>query len=875
MKKLLVATLVSLLIIHSVSIACLAGVLSPDLQSALQPSAPSEEVSVIITLSDHADLSLIKEEKDKHLKRSRIIQELKDKADRTHGPLKAFLEGRGSKRIVPLWIINGIAATVPAWMISELADFPGVDGVDLDFVIEAPPVTLAAAAPPEWNISAINAPDLWNIGFAGSGTVVANTDTGVDIFHPDLNSKWRGGTNSWFNPYSDPANAGQCAIPNNCFPCELSSSTPCDINGHGTGTMGIMVGGSAGGTAIGVAPDAKWIAVKVLNDAGRGPSSIILLGFQWMLDLPPAEAPDVVNNSWGFDPGVCNTTFQNSINTMKTAGIAVVFAAGNSGPSPATSVSPGNNEGAFAVGATDIDNTIASFSSRGPSPLVAGCGNGSIFPHVVAPGVNVRTSDITSGGLFPNSYVNVFGTSFSGPHAAGAMALLLGAFPSLTPTELGASLEQRALDLGTPGPDNNYGYGLIDIANAYKAAFNTINGNVPEIASLPSSYNFGNVEILSSPSNLFTIVNRGTADLSITNVSITGPDSSEFIKQNAGDACSGQTLPSLSSCSVPVMLSPTSVGPKSAALSIQSNDPLQSVLDVSLIASVFAHIPGTTVSAPALTWDSTAQKLYIAVRGGNGGNIWIGSISSTGTFNNDWTQIPGATSDAPAIAWNPANGKLQIAVKGANTHNLFVANMNADGTGFSGYTQITPITGGTTLSAPAIAWNSTTNRLQIAVRGNGNGIYVGNVAFDGTGFGGWTQLSGATSAAPSIAWNPVTGKVQLVVKGNFTNNIFVGNVNSDGTGFSGWTLNPGGTSTSPSLAWNAAAQESDVAVRGINSNNIWVGSIDSSGVFNNDFTQVAGAASPSAPSAAFNSLDNKLHILIRKAGNTIEEWAIQ
>ncbi len=439
-----------------------AGEISPDLQSILQSSTPFEEIPVIITLSDQVDLSRLKEETNKDVLRAAIVNELKNKAGLTQGPLMALLSSGGIQRIISFWIINGIAATLPAGLITAIANFPGVERISLDAVIEAPPVVATAAATPEWNISAIKAPDLWNLGFTGTGAVVASMDTGVDISHPDLNANWRGGTNSWFNPYSDPANAGQCAIPNNCSPCELSSSTPCDVVGHGTGTMGVMVGGSAGGTAIGVAPDAKWIAVKIFNDAAtpHATTSIILLCFQWIINLPAGEAPDVVNNSWGEENrNGCDTTFQASIQALKAAGISVVFAAGNvGGGSLLSSTSPANNAGSFAVGATDINNTIAFFSSRGPSAC-----DGSIFPHIVAPGVNIRLAAPGS------NYTSESGTSFSAPHVAGAMALLLSAFPNLTPSHLEITLEQTAAPLGGTVPNNTYGYGLIDLIAAYDA----------------------------------------------------------------------------------------------------------------------------------------------------------------------------------------------------------------------------------------------------------------------------------------------------------------------------------------------------------------------------------------------------------------------
>jgi bacillopeptidase F len=441
-----------------------AGVISSELQSVLQSLERHEEVPVIITLQDKADIKALKREfKDRHLMRAGLINALKSKADATQGPVRSFLETARAKKIKQFWIINGIAASVPARLIPEIAQFPGIESVILDTVIHAPEVMPAEVTLPEWNIDRVRAPDLWSFGIKGQGVVVANMDTGVDYLHPDLYYRWRGGGNSWHNFFSSPANSFLCRIPGNCSACELSSLTPCDLNGHGTGTMGVIAGGDAGGTAIGAAPDTKWIAVKMLNDKGVGSTSSAIDGFQWLFDLGES-APDVINNSWGFAPGQCFSGLQSIIHTLREAGIAVVFSAGNSGPYPSTSVSPANYPESFSVGATDMNDLIAGFSSRGPSAC-----DETVYPEVVAPGVNIRTTDLTFGGVFPDSYVNVSGTSFSAPHVAGAVALLRTAFPGATVSEIEASLSSSstATDLGKVGPDYTYGYGLINVREAF------------------------------------------------------------------------------------------------------------------------------------------------------------------------------------------------------------------------------------------------------------------------------------------------------------------------------------------------------------------------------------------------------------------------
>jgi len=446
MKKFTYLILNCFLLVVIGAVAASAGDESRDLQKALQSLGPDDEIAVIVRLSDKADISPFKH-KDKGRRRADIIKALKDKAEKTQGPVKIFLEKKKAKKIKSLWVINGIAAAVPASLVNDLANFPGVEAVTLDAVVHVPVVTAGTAAAPEWNISAVHAPDLWNMGYTGQGIVVANMDSGVYLDHPDLQGKWRGGMNSWYDPNGE-------------HPLE-----PYDAHGHGTGTMGIMVGGDAGGSFIGVAPGAQWIAVKIYNDAGDASYSAIHQGFQWLLDpdenRDTDDAPDVVNNSWGLEPNhSCLTEFQPDVQALKSSGIALAFSAGNDGPNPSTGVSPANYPESFSVGAIGDTNIIANFSSRGPSAC-----DGSIFPHVVAPGMNVKTADLYVG--IPGAYATVSGTSFAAPHVAGAMALLLSAFPDAIASELEEAIKSSAADLGPSGPDNDSGYGLLDVYKAY------------------------------------------------------------------------------------------------------------------------------------------------------------------------------------------------------------------------------------------------------------------------------------------------------------------------------------------------------------------------------------------------------------------------
>jgi uncharacterized repeat protein (TIGR01451 family) len=278
--------------------------------------------------------------------------------------------------------------------------------------------------------------------------------------------------------------------------------------------MGLMVGGQGNnGNDFGVAPEAKWIAVKMFNDVGTGTTAGIHAGFQWLLDPDgnpaSADAPHVVNNSWTFgNPNSCNLTFQADLQALRAAGILPVFAAGNSGPNASTSYSPANYPEALAVGAINDSSIIYTLSSRGPRPSSSNCNDGTVFPEVVAPGVNIYTAY-----LGPTYYTaSATGTSFATPHVVGVLALLLDAAPNLTVAQQEAALLNSTVDLGAVGPDNSYGQGRIDALAAYQSLFDL---SVSQSASASS--------ITVNNSLTYTMVITNNGPLTATTVTLTDP----------------------------------------------------------------------------------------------------------------------------------------------------------------------------------------------------------------------------------------------------------------------------------------------------------------------------------------------------------------
>jgi bacillopeptidase F len=564
------------------------------LATELDRIGPGEKIPVIVRLAGAPDLQtlavpVMAKGPVRAQARAHLIRTLRGRAEQSRAPLRPLLQRHGVNNPKELWLINGLALDATAELIAELAARPEVASINYDEVIQLPRVVPAADSnqnAAEDNLDLVNAPALWAQGFTGQGVTVAIVDSGVDVQHPDLATRWRGGSNSWFNGV-----AATCST-FACTPCDANTVTPCDYLdtredpqgiAHGTGVAGVAVGGNAGGTAIGVAPGAQWIAAKIFRSDNTAPASGIHAAAQWLLDPDgnPAtdDAPDIVNGSWGIPPeGNCFREFEIDVQALKNAGIAVAFAAGNSGPAANTSISPGNYPASFAVGSVgnsfNVQSTVISdFSGRGPSP----CDN-SIFPEVVAPGF-VRTADFSSGGS--GLYVSLAGTSFSTPHATGVMALLLSALPGASVADLENALTQSATDLGTVGPDNAYGFGLLDAQKALD--FLTGEPNIEVTDSLLPAIDrllaFGHVAPGTAVTATLLVRNAGSAPLALGTVDISGVAAPFAIVNNP---CNNAQLPAGGNCTITVRFAPTAFGPFSGAIGIPSSDPDEATVAVNL-----------------------------------------------------------------------------------------------------------------------------------------------------------------------------------------------------------------------------------------------------------------------------------------------------
>ena len=444
-----------------------------------------DQQKMIISLADKVDVFALKKEFEAKntpiaARTELVIRLLQEKASATQPAVLAVLKNNekvNQNTIQTYWIANAIIIEAELSILETLSNMDEVELIELSVPLEVQRGTemsyedrvegISAVNGIEPGLKAINAPAMWALGYTGFGTKALSVDTGVESTHPALSYSYEGlyspNTQAW-------------------LPTSSNSAFPIDCDGHGTHTVGTMLGlDRENNDTIGVAFDATWMATPIIECEPGG----IMQVSQWIIDpdgnpSTTDDMPTVVCNSWGNDnpsAAACNNGQINAIAAIEAVGIAAIFAAGNDGPNPSTIGRPaiGNSDlvSVFSVGALNINGstpTIAGFSSRGPS-ICGDTGALLIKPEVSAPGVNVRSAVLNGG------YANYQGTSMAAPHVAGAILLLKQAFPNLSGHQFKLALYYTAIDLGPVGEDNDYGRGMIDVYAAYEYLINQ--GNTP------------------------------------------------------------------------------------------------------------------------------------------------------------------------------------------------------------------------------------------------------------------------------------------------------------------------------------------------------------------------------------------------------------
>jgi serine protease AprX len=471
----------------------------PALRAALERH---ERPDVLIVMRERANVSAADGLRTKVEKGAYVFGQLSSVAERTQARARQIIHAYEAQAN-SLYIVNAIAIHACGLDLAvQLADLEEVAAIALDPWVhfEGPVETgredVGTRSAIEWGIEKIQADAVWVEGFSGQGIVIGGADTGYDWTHPALNRQYRGSTPTsgvadhnynWHDAITSPSPLNADTI----NPCGYNTQTPCDDQQHGTHTMGTMVGDDGTGNQIGVAPGARWIGCRNM-ERGWGRPSTYIDCFQWFLaptDLnnaapDPSKAPHVINNSWycaeveGCDSPEIIELMRTAIINLKAAGVVVVVSNGNFGGAGCASTTgpPAYFPESFSVGATQPNDTIAGFSSRGPVTTNTAT---LVKPNVCAPGTNTRSS-VPGGG-----YSNFSGTSMAGPHVAGTVALILSSNAGLegevsTVEEIIEStclringLQDCSDGAGTDYPNNTYGYGLINAHLAWIVAFNT------------------------------------------------------------------------------------------------------------------------------------------------------------------------------------------------------------------------------------------------------------------------------------------------------------------------------------------------------------------------------------------------------------------
>jgi subtilisin family serine protease len=472
-------------------------------EASVLNAASTGKAEVFISMASQADLSGAEALATKDEKAQYVYQQLTSTAAATQTGVLQTLNTFGAEHQA-FWITNGVWAKGGLDMIHAVAsredvayvyasgggqlklaaqDTSGLSDGSTTSTVSA----LSADPNPEPALVRVNADDVWALGVDGQGVVVAGADTGVSWQHSALKKHYRG-----WNEAAQTANHNynwHDAIHNPNTPCGPDMPEPCDDDellggGHGSHTVGTMVGDDGGANRIGMAPGAKWIACRNMNN-GVGTIPMYLECMQFFMaptDLSgqnpdPSRAPHVINNSWGCVEGCPPPALQDTLRASRAAGIFYAVSAGNDG-GVTSSLPPLCNTiyhplarypEAFTVGSTKhTDDLVSYFSSRGAVLGDPSAPTGLMKPNVTAPGSDIRSS-LRDGG-----YGNLSGTSMAGPHVAGLVALLISANPRLAGlvNQLEDIIEQTAvrkmttegcnLDSPTAVPNNTYGWGRID-----------------------------------------------------------------------------------------------------------------------------------------------------------------------------------------------------------------------------------------------------------------------------------------------------------------------------------------------------------------------------------------------------------------------------
>jgi len=449
-----------------------AGNLPPELEQELL-AQPDGLLSVVVFMTERPAAVLNAEfgaALSKDQRRELRLAALYDLAERTQAPLleilrQPSLNGR-AEDIRSLTLLNAVALKADEETIRTLSEQPGIEEVVLSYDSTDALCEINESKGLVWGVDIIGADTVWNdLGYTGNGVVVAIVDDGCDIEHPDLaDHVWVNSGEIPNNGIDDDSNGYIDDIYGWDF-WSHNNTIRGDAGNHGSHTAGTAVGDGTGGTQTGVAPNALLMSVKTFADDGRSTEYIVWEGMEYAAEM----GADVLSCSFGWKQSQTSnqTRWRELCENIVALGAVVVVASGNEGdwelPAPNNIRTPGDVPCVITVGATTVQDSIATWSSYGPVEWNFDAPYndhphppGLIKPDISAPGVGIMSLDGQSTG-----YRILSGTSMATPHVAGTVALLLDALPDLTPDEVRSYIEESALELGDVGKDNYYGTGRL------------------------------------------------------------------------------------------------------------------------------------------------------------------------------------------------------------------------------------------------------------------------------------------------------------------------------------------------------------------------------------------------------------------------------
>ncbi|KPJ74216.1 hypothetical protein AMJ52_01475 [candidate division TA06 bacterium DG_78] len=478
------------------------GKLTPELTSQLAVLEQSDKVYVVVHMLQEYPYHDVE-----NLQIHEKIQTFREIARNSQQPCIEYLSlfPKKIEIVRQFWVFNGFHMRAIKDIIEEVALRNDVWYISHNVQIRIPPLERGrelSSRGIEWNVKKVQADSCWSAGFTGEGIVIGHIDTGVYPDHEALIGKWTG---YWFDGIH-------------------GKPEPYDDHNHGTHTLGTILGGDGFGpfdSDIGVAPGAQYVCAKGFTAQGWGTYESLDPCFEFMAELKELVDIRAVSNSWG-DDSTTALDFWQQCETWKSLGIFPVFANGNSGPGVGSACTPGNYPLVIGIGATDHNDNIASFSSRGPAPDYDPWNDPAhwyrpdwdlIKPDISAPGVNVRSATKNGG------YASYQGTSMATPHVCGAVALLCQKNRAITPEELYNLITNNPDEpaQGAPYPNNTYGWGRLNI---YKALQATPEMDIPYLILIayelsdpaPGGNGNGQFEPRETVNLVTTIQNIGGAD---------------------------------------------------------------------------------------------------------------------------------------------------------------------------------------------------------------------------------------------------------------------------------------------------------------------------------------------------------------------------